>query len=540
VARAREWLGSDAAELVLVHLVDLDKASHSPGPKSERYAREVRDANAALAQIAALLGPADSLIVAGDHGHDEHGNHTPDPGYLALGPAFAPGRVDIEQATVALLLSAATATPLPPAYDGEVPASALSRPVGGSREREAEVRRVVRQGREGRRSLLRSQTLQFLPGLALAALALGALFPAGRRRLTAALVLLTTAISVALGFGWASVFRAAFWLGPTSNLLNYLGLFALVGAAVAYAARRGLRLGWAEAVASALLAVPLLVHFTGDDYFASPRMLTRLFPAAVLLVLFENVRRRERSSWLGVGASVCAAVLCELRAPASEGVLSLLLVAFAALVLYLLAPSTRPRARLLLALTPFVLALPMRHAGWSTLVLSLLAVAVLAVTRERRLPAPLQGLVVAAAVIVGFWASLGSLRFDRVRFEFALAWLPTLPNEALLAVLVTPLTILKYALVVFLPLSLSRLAREPELGESTAFFSALPALSATAFVAGATAAGGSRYHETAIQEASLYAVVALLTFAVLALSARKAAPAAPPLPAPVAASPPTP
>ena len=520
------WLEQGSADVLLVHLVDLDKASHSPGPSSARYAQEMRDADAALAEIASRLGPADSLIVAGDHGHDEFGNHTPDPGYLALGPDFAPGRVDIEQATVALLLSAAAATPLQPAYDGEIPEQALVKPYGGSREREALIRKVVTDGRESRRSLLRRQTLEFIPGLALAALVLGSRFPRSpRRSASALLLLLTTAISVALGLGWASVFRAAFWLGPPVNFLHYAALFAVVGTAVGFLGRRVFGLDWPRAVAAALLSFPLLVHFTGDDYFASPRMLTRLFPLAVVLILFERARRRERSAWFAIAAAIAVAIFAEVREPASEQLLvSVALATMAALLLYRSAPAgTSPRARWLLTLVPLLLTFPMRHAAWATLALVLAAVPVAAVARDRTLPAALRGLSMAAAVVATFWLSLGSLRFDRVRFEFALAWLPTVPNEALLAAIVTPLSVVKYALIVFLPLSLAlvELAKDAELRENFAFFSAIPGLSATAFVAGASLAGGSRYHETAIQEASLYAVIALLGLALLALVARR-------------------
>ena len=518
-ARVAEWIEKNSADVLLVHLVDLDKASHSPGPKSARYAREIRDVDAVLADIAARLRPGDSLVVAGDHGHDEVGNHTPDPGYLALGPAFAPGRVDIEQATVALLLSAAANTPLPPAYDGEVPAGALTAPYGASREREAVIRRAVSKGRAARRALLRSQTLEFLPGLALAALGLGALLPIQRfRKASAGLLLLTTCISVAVGFGWASVFRAAFWLGPASNLLNYFALLALVAVPVALFTRRKLATSWAQAVAAALLAFPLLVHLTGDDYFAPARFLTRIFPLAVLLLSFEHLKRRDRGAALAVAASLATTLLVELHSSALDGFLpSSLLGITAGALLYWAAPHLSPLRRSALAAIPVLLTIAMRHSGWATLALVLLSLSVAAVVSQRSLPAPLRGLVAAAAAVSAFWLSLGSLRFDRVRFEFALSWLPTVPDEALLAVLVTPLAVLKYALIVYLPLALVRFAGESEFVESLAFFSTTPSLSATAFVAGASFAGGSRYHETAIQEASLYAVIALLTLALLAI-----------------------
>ena len=516
---AIQWLEGSLVEVVLLHLVDLDKASHSPGPGTPRYAKELRDADAALAATIAALGEGDSLIVAGDHGHDEHGNHTPDPGYLAYGPPFAPGRVDIEQATIALLLSAAADTPLPPAYDGEVPARALRHPFGGNAQREAQVRAAVQRGRDDRRSELRRQSLAFMPGLAVSALLLGALFPSLRRRRIAFGLLACVAVSAVLGAGWASVFRSSFWLGPPTNSLNYLALFAVVAGAVAFAMRRLFAVSRLSAAAAGLLAFPLLVHFTGDDYFAPGRTLFRMFPLALGLLLFERLKVRERAAWLGFAAAAAAWVLQELRGPSSDGFLAML--AFGAVsgaLLYAAGGELDRRARVLLALVPLVLSPAMRHAGWATLMLTLLAFPVLVVARDRALPAALRGLVASAAVVAGFWASLGSLRFERVRFEFAIAWLPTVPNEALLAAIVTPLAVLKYALIVALPLSFAKVSRDPELQTSTAWFCWAPSLSAAAFVAGASSAGGSRYHETAIQEACLYAVIGLLTLLVFAVT----------------------
>lgn len=517
--RAREWLAGSAADVVLVHLVDLDKASHSPGPATPRYAKELHDADAALESMIAALGERDSLIVAGDHGHDEHGNHTPDPGYLAYGPPFAPGRVDIEQATVALLLSAAADTPLPPAYDGEVPARALRQPFGGSPAREAAIRNAVQEGRDGRRSELRRQALIFLPGLAVAVLILGWLFPSSQHRRIALGLLACVAISAVLGAGWASVFRSTFWLGPPTNSLNYLALFAVVACSVAFAMRRLYAVGRLPAAAAGLLAFPLLVHLTGDDYFAPGRTLFRMFPLALGLLVFDRLKARERAAWLGFAAAAAAWVLQELRGPSSDGFVAML--AFGAVsgaVLYAAGGELGRSARVLLALVPLVLSPAMRHAGWATLLLTLLALSVRVVARDRALPAALRGLVASAAVVAGFWASLGSLRFERVRFEFALAWLPTVPNEALLAAVVTPIAVVKYALIVALPLSLARLSRERELETSVAWFAWVPSLSAAAFIAGACSAGGSRYHETAIQEACLYAVIGLLTLLVLAVT----------------------
>jgi hypothetical protein len=340
-------------------------------------------------------------------------------------------------------------------------------------------------------------------------------------------MVIVVAVSVGLGLGWSRVFRASFWLGPPSNFLNYLALFALVAGIVGLAVRRSFAVTRSHALAAGLLAFPLLVHLMGDDYFASVRTLSRMLPIATLLFLMRGLRARDRSALLAAGAAVASFLLGELHGTALDGAfVSALLALLAAGVLYGGAAGRASTVRVALALTPLVLSLTMRHPGWASLVLALSAVAVAAIARDRTLPAPLRGLVLAAAVIATYWVGLGSLRFDRIRFEFALAWLPTMPNEAVLAMLATPLTVLKYALVVFVPLSLVRFD-ELELRNATAFFVSVPSLAATAFVAGASCAGGSRYHETAIQEAALYAAIALLTLLVLALLGRRSAVAEP-------------
>jgi hypothetical protein len=252
------------------------------------------------------------------------------------------------------------------------------------------------------------------------------------------------------------------------------------------------------------------------------RTLSRVLPVAIALLSIDGLRAKRRDAWVAVVCSAAAALLGELHGSALDGALSSALLISSALVVYAACPASSRWQRLLVAAIPLVLSLTMRHPAWASLVLALSAVAAGTIARDRTLPAPLRGLVLAATVIATFWLGLGSLRFERIRFEFALAWLPTVPDEAILAMLATPLAVLKYALVVFLPLSLVRFAGESELREATAFFTALPALSATAFVAGASCAGGSRYHETAIQEAALYAAIALLTLLVLGLRSGRA------------------
>ncbi len=517
VVRVEGWLAGSTADVLLVHLVDLDKASHSPGPGSARYREQVRGADTVLARIAALLTAKDTLIVAGDHGHDEFGNHTPDPGYLAVGPVFQAQRLDLRQPTMALLLSAAAATPLPAAYEGEVPSQAFKGSYLGSPALDRELQGHVTKGRMVR--LAAQRTIALLNGVALlVALALLAILWVPRRDWQRWCVLggLIGAglLSFAIGASWASFGRSALWVGPPVNLLHYALFLLLVATPVALFVRR-LGAAAAESSAAGLLAFPLLVDLTGDDYFAPGRMCARFLAPASLLLLWPALKQRDRQSAITALSAIALAVVIEL-APARSGELAdIALTVLGACLLWTAARDRPGPLRAVLTLLLIVLALIMKQGGTAALVIALGGLAARGVLTRAGTTPLVRGLFGAALVSAVFRFGLTALRFEKVRFEFAISQLPTIANEALLATLVVPMTLVKYLLVVALPLSSVSFRERPDVARSCCAWLAGQALLASAFVAGATFAANGRYQETAIEEACLYAVAALL--AVVAL-----------------------
>ena len=438
VERAAEWLRTDAADALLIHLVDLDKVSHASKVGSELYRREVRDADRAIAAIAALLTPLDSLIVVGDHGHDEFGNHTPNPGYLAVGPAFAPGRLDLSLPTTALFLSAAAGTQLPLGYEGEVVDQGLTIPFGGSAESRAEIAARVETQRAERRAGTRSAVWRFMPGLGLALLVLVVLAVEERKRLPAALIG-GAAIGGAwlMGSVWSVHARPLLWQGPARNALHHLGLvvgFVAIGALVL---GRLSSLGRAARVGTALLAFPFLVPLVGDDYFGSPKSLARFFVPALVLLLHAELLARSAWAFATVGCSAIAVALTLAPLPTGSGWLPSLGagVAGALLLARCAEPARRVRTAVASAVVLIVLSAVMDLGARAALALACLGAATACFTRAgaRVAPAALS-LVGAGAVFLAYWGSLRSLRFEQVRFEFIFTFIPQTGNEARVAV----------------------------------------------------------------------------------------------------------
>ena len=523
-ARVAEWMRDDAADAYLIHLVDLDKVSHAAGPGTPLYQREVRGADRAIAAIAALLAPSDALIVVGDHGHDEFGSHTPDPGYLAVGPLFTPGRLDLRQATSALLLSVAAGTPLPKSYEGDVPGEGIRVPFGGDPEARRHIAAEVDRERENRRARARAGVSRFLPGLGLALFALVAFaFERGKRMPAAAIALVAAALAWGMGSVWSVYGRPLLWQGPTRNVLHHVGLLVVfVGCSTALLGRFS-RFGRAARVGIALLAFPFVVPLVGDDYFGSPTSLARFFVPALALLVYAELRSRSRWAFAALGASAGAVALT--LGPVPNGEAWLPATGAAALGALAIAACSEPARRVRAALgSLFVLVLLGAGMGFgarATLALSLLAVATACFARSgaRHAPAAIS-LVGAAAVFLAYWGSLRSLRFEQVRFDFVFGVIPASVPEATVAVLGGVLTLLKYGFVPWVIVSATPHLDSATHGLRLAGWLLLSALLHSAWVAGAALDPVSRYHETGIQVACLVGALALLSVAAVALSGR--------------------
>ena len=120
-ARGREWLAARGHDVIVLHVVNTDKMTHEYHPGAPEYRRAFAEADAFIGEATRMLRPQDSLVIFGDHGHEDGGHHTTDAWYLCHGPRFAPGRASIDQTSLLFLLSRIHDVVLPGGYEGELP-----------------------------------------------------------------------------------------------------------------------------------------------------------------------------------------------------------------------------------------------------------------------------------------------------------------------------------------------------------------------------------------------------------------------------------
>ncbi|WP_454704034.1 alkaline phosphatase family protein [Schumannella luteola] len=68
VARASEWLRSGVRGIAYLYIPELDVAAHAHGWESTEWTSALETADAALASLAAALGPRGGMLVTADHG----------------------------------------------------------------------------------------------------------------------------------------------------------------------------------------------------------------------------------------------------------------------------------------------------------------------------------------------------------------------------------------------------------------------------------------------------------------------------------------
>ena len=126
---------ANGADVVVFHLTIVDHAAHTRGPGDPVYKHAFEVADELLREADAAVPDEDTLVVFGDHGHDERSRHFPglDVPTVALyrGPAFKPGA---ELGPVPLtihryLMSWALGMPLAPEYRGVAAPQVLAGPV---------------------------------------------------------------------------------------------------------------------------------------------------------------------------------------------------------------------------------------------------------------------------------------------------------------------------------------------------------------------------------------------------------------------------
>jgi hypothetical protein len=121
-----------AARLVVFHTTIVDHVAHWHPVGDPTYVHAFEVADALVREAAATIGPDDTLVVMGDHGHDESGRHFPGLRVptiaLYRGPRFTPGTTlgPVPLTIHRYLLSWALGLPLTPAYRGPAAPNALA------------------------------------------------------------------------------------------------------------------------------------------------------------------------------------------------------------------------------------------------------------------------------------------------------------------------------------------------------------------------------------------------------------------------------
>lgn len=128
-----EWLSDPSLDVIVSHVIDTDATAHRYGVGAPEYVEKFKEADSFLQQVASRLGPRDSMIVLGDHGHSPEGHHSSGiPAttvVVASGPWFPKGRrVDVTMASAYFLAGAVTCETTPPGYTGQQPFEALTWP----------------------------------------------------------------------------------------------------------------------------------------------------------------------------------------------------------------------------------------------------------------------------------------------------------------------------------------------------------------------------------------------------------------------------
>ena len=78
IDKAIDVLSNKDVRLLILHVVGTDSVAHRWPPGHPEYERHYRAVDAKLSKLIHKLDlKSDHLVVTGDHGHNERGNHTP-------------------------------------------------------------------------------------------------------------------------------------------------------------------------------------------------------------------------------------------------------------------------------------------------------------------------------------------------------------------------------------------------------------------------------------------------------------------------------
>ena len=159
--RSSALIRSRSCELLILHLVNLDKAAHVYGGISARYREMAAGADAMLGALQDLSEPGTTFLVISDHGTNDDGDHAVpepivrNPPFVLWGTGVAQGiSASIRQIDIGPLLAALLGFPIPPNSLGTIPMELLSGPAS---TREAILARAIEQKENYLRAYARQQ-----------------------------------------------------------------------------------------------------------------------------------------------------------------------------------------------------------------------------------------------------------------------------------------------------------------------------------------------------------------------------------------------
>jgi len=125
VDRATALLSRPDVDLLVLHIPGTDNAAHYKRPGSEGYDAHFRAVDERLTELwQAIDWSQDSVVIAGDHGHDEHGHHARKSIVLLGGRRFREWQAmhempsELEQTELSYLMSYAIGAAVPLSYEG--------------------------------------------------------------------------------------------------------------------------------------------------------------------------------------------------------------------------------------------------------------------------------------------------------------------------------------------------------------------------------------------------------------------------------------
>jgi hypothetical protein len=130
-AKTFEWLADPSLDVIISHVIDTDATAHRAGVGAPDYVAKFREADGFLHDVSSRLGPRDSMLILGDHGHNLQGHHSSGipatTAFFASGPLFPKGRrEDSNMATAYFFAGAVTCEATPVNYTGRQPFAALN------------------------------------------------------------------------------------------------------------------------------------------------------------------------------------------------------------------------------------------------------------------------------------------------------------------------------------------------------------------------------------------------------------------------------